>query len=78
MLFPAFGRGGGAFQCWGGAGWWVFALVSLVKILDVVTIFTVGARRKATGGACGVSEPARTLVRCKGGHFMKPVHWAGD
>ncbi|EDR5814846.1 hypothetical protein ZJ96_004513 [Salmonella enterica subsp. enterica] len=49
-----------------------------VNILDVVTICIVGARRIATGGTSGVSEPARTLVRCKGGHSLQPVHKAGD
>ncbi|EGU5442514.1 hypothetical protein HG859_004517, partial [Salmonella enterica] len=29
------------------------------------------------GGISGVSEPARTGVRCKGGHFQ-PVHRAGS
>lgn len=37
-----------------------FALIMLFKILDVVTICTEGARRCATGGTSGVSEPART------------------
>ncbi|EBG1722170.1 hypothetical protein FHZ12_21850 [Salmonella enterica] len=54
------GRGGGAFQWWEWAGYQVFAPVSLVRILDVVTICTTGARRIATGGTNGVSEPART------------------
>ncbi|EAR6709537.1 hypothetical protein EWN99_22975 [Salmonella enterica] len=44
------GRGGGAFQWWGWAGYQVFVPVSLVRILDVVTICTTGARRIATGG----------------------------
>ncbi|EEH2275605.1 hypothetical protein JGY68_004466 [Salmonella enterica] len=30
------------------------------------------------GGTSGVSGPARTSVRCKGGHSLKPVHRAGD
>ncbi|EDV1533195.1 hypothetical protein ABP07_004133 [Salmonella enterica subsp. enterica serovar Bochum] len=46
--------------------------------MDVVTICTTGARRIATGGTNGVSEPARTSVRCKGGHSLEPVHRAGD
>ncbi|EAW4526017.1 hypothetical protein FE066_20145 [Salmonella enterica] len=53
-------RGGGVFQWWEWAGYQVFALVLLVRILDVVTICTTGARRIATGGTNGVSEPART------------------
>ncbi|EBU4886093.1 hypothetical protein CYN99_23620, partial [Salmonella enterica] len=54
------GRGGGAFQWWEWAGYQVFAPVSLVRILDVVTICMTGARRVATGGTNVVSEPART------------------
>ncbi|AXQ03836.1 hypothetical protein DU808_25845 [Salmonella enterica subsp. enterica] len=54
------GRGGGAFQWWEWAGYQVFASVSLVRILDVVTICMTGARRIATGGTNVVSEPART------------------
>ncbi|EAA7680413.1 hypothetical protein AAB26_17450 [Salmonella enterica subsp. houtenae] len=54
------GRGGGAFQWWGRAGYQVFTPVSVVRILDVVTICTTGARRIATGGTNGVSEPSRT------------------
>ncbi|HAU4401911.1 hypothetical protein B9P82_24665 [Citrobacter sp. L55] len=60
MLFRAFGPGRPRFSVPGGAGWWVFALIMLFKILDVVTICTEGARRCATGGTSGVSEPART------------------
>ncbi|EBX8239664.1 hypothetical protein CC757_18695 [Salmonella enterica subsp. enterica serovar Newport] len=60
MLFRAFGPGRPRFSVPGGAGWWVFALILLVKILDVVTICFIGARRCATGGIFGVSEPART------------------
>ncbi|ASG86042.1 hypothetical protein CSN78_004010 [Salmonella enterica subsp. diarizonae] len=72
------GRNGVAFQWWGWAGYQVFAPFSLVRISYVVTICMTGARRTATGGTNGVSEPARTLVRCKGGHSLEPVHRAGD
>ena len=78
MWFRPFGPGRPRFSVLGGAQWWVFALVSLVKNLDVVTICTTSARRSATGGTSGVFEPARTRVRCKGGHSLKPVHRAGD
>ena len=59
-VVPALRAGAASLFSAGGARWWVFAQVSLVKILDVVTICMVGARRRATGGASGVSEPART------------------
>lgn len=40
MLFPAFGRGGRAFQWWGGALWFQICTgrVLELNILDVVTI----------------------------------------
>lgn len=44
-----------------GMGWISgFAPVLLDRVLDVVTICTIGARRVATGGTNVVSEPART------------------
>ncbi|EBM4269541.1 hypothetical protein DZF45_24980 [Salmonella enterica] len=62
MLFRPFGPGRPRFSVVGrgcdGSG--VHGSGLSVNILDVVTICTVGARRRATGGASGVSGPART------------------
>jgi hypothetical protein len=66
MVFPAFGRGGGAFQWWGGARDVRTALVFCHKGLFVCCNYWF-RRRKATGGTYVVSEPARPSGRCKAG-----------
>lgn len=63
------GRGGLAFQWWVPAQVLPLCTVRHSKFLYVVTTGISHARSVAEGATSGFSEPARTSVRCKGGHY---------
>ncbi|WP_213757395.1 hypothetical protein, partial [Citrobacter freundii] len=58
---------------WLGGHWF------LAKYFGCCNYFMMSfARHLLAGGTFAFSEPARTSVRCKGGHSHEPVHRAGD